>query len=877
MQQGQEQGPQGQAVTDEELLRRYVKVGSEEAFTDIVRRHLPLVYSICLRRLGDKSKAEDGTQAVFIALSQKARTIRTGAALPAWLQRAANWSAEHIEREARRRARREAEVAEMKARDAHSASEALWEEVRPLLDAAIAALPERQRRVVVLHYLAGRPLADVARDVGSPQGTVATRLFHAVRKLRAILARRGVVVGDALLPSLLAHKTTETAAEHLADTVAASCLGHAAAPGGVLSAAEGIMKAFFWMKLKAAVAILAGAVLLGGAMGVGIHNLRAEEKDAVVAGGATEQQGARKLYVKPTGNDANDGLTEQSAWRTITHAANSAKAGDLVLVAAGDYGAEEVRFPNDGMEGRPIVIQGHGGTPVLQSEDKEKHAFVIAGRKYITVRNFLVKGFGHAVNFCKGSSYCTAENIVADSPGAVGIHVSGKNDHVLIDGCVVRNGGWNGIMAFGTKGEISDITIQNCEVYSQFKHNGIDLHTNVRRAKILNNYVHDSPTMGIFVHSSGVSDIEVRGNLCVNLCRGIWLWNVGGGVIADNTVYQCDQYGIILMTADEGNGVDETKNILVENNVVYKTRMRSPGTWGTGICAESSIPTVDKFRPHHLIFRNNRTWNPAAGSGDYSFVNTGSDVVCELPPHTEALLSLQTPAAFALQTARGGAIRFDKKEVPACHWKADGAKAEFPAYKSFSFRASTFPVCFAAEDSTASVEKCGEAEVVFTNKNNVGALRGVEWQGAAAGAAYVLSDGANKNVKEARATERGSVSFTNLSLGDGSYSIKPADGAENPPAVPSLFTFAISAEEIYVTWNAAQDRTEVKVERKDGPQGTFQTVTTLDGKAREWTDKGLVRGKTYSYRIRAANKNGNSAYSIEAPVSIPSLAGKAEK
>ena len=75
-------GEQGNAaVTDNELLRRYVTDGSEEALAELVRRYLRPVHSTCLRILGDPHDAEDATQAVFIALARKARKIRRGSAL----------------------------------------------------------------------------------------------------------------------------------------------------------------------------------------------------------------------------------------------------------------------------------------------------------------------------------------------------------------------------------------------------------------------------------------------------------------------------------------------------------------------------------------------------------------------------------------------------------------------------------------------------------------------------------------------------------------------------------------------------------------------------------------------------------------------------
>ena len=91
-------------MTDRELLAEYARSGSERAFAEIVARHSAMVYSACLRVLGDPAAAEDAVQAAFLVLVRKARGV-DGSALAGWLFRTAERSAREVRRARYRRAR----------------------------------------------------------------------------------------------------------------------------------------------------------------------------------------------------------------------------------------------------------------------------------------------------------------------------------------------------------------------------------------------------------------------------------------------------------------------------------------------------------------------------------------------------------------------------------------------------------------------------------------------------------------------------------------------------------------------------------------------------------------------------------------------------
>ena len=74
---------------DAALLRRYYEEGSDTAFTELVRRHVDLVYRAALRRTdGDTHRAADVAQQVFTTLAREARQLSRHAVLGAWLHTA---------------------------------------------------------------------------------------------------------------------------------------------------------------------------------------------------------------------------------------------------------------------------------------------------------------------------------------------------------------------------------------------------------------------------------------------------------------------------------------------------------------------------------------------------------------------------------------------------------------------------------------------------------------------------------------------------------------------------------------------------------------------------------------------------------------------
>src|SRR5882724_2103069 len=95
---------------DMDLLREYARRNSEEAFATLVSRHINLVYSVAFRQVRDAHLAQEITQAVFIILERKAKTLGPKTILSGWLCRTARYVAANILTIERRRQHREHEA-----------------------------------------------------------------------------------------------------------------------------------------------------------------------------------------------------------------------------------------------------------------------------------------------------------------------------------------------------------------------------------------------------------------------------------------------------------------------------------------------------------------------------------------------------------------------------------------------------------------------------------------------------------------------------------------------------------------------------------------------------------------------------------------------
>jgi RNA polymerase sigma factor (sigma-70 family) len=292
--------PDGQALSDAELLRRFVTDREEAAFTMLVQRHGPLVLGVCRRVLGDADGADDSFQATFLVLARRADAIRKQESLASWLYGVAL----RIASRARNRmatqtaAGREWGRWSKPMRQTEPLDELTWQELRAVIDEEVGRLPEKFRVPVVLCYFQGKSHEQAARELGCPKRSLTSRVARARELLRIQLVRRGLALSAGALITALGEKAAAVpvGAMLTLNTVTAA-VGKIAANAGRASSispsaielADHAIRCGIGLRAKLALMILVLALIAAGA-GVAanrIDNEAAPELPAIAAIPAT--------------------------------------------------------------------------------------------------------------------------------------------------------------------------------------------------------------------------------------------------------------------------------------------------------------------------------------------------------------------------------------------------------------------------------------------------------------------------------------------------------------------------------------------------------------------------------------------------------------
>jgi hypothetical protein len=271
-------------------------------------------------------------------------------------------------------------------------------------------------------------------------------------------------------------------------------------------------------------------------------------------------------YVSTTGHDSNPG-TRAAPWRTIQHAADTARAGSIVNVERGVY--EElvsINVSGNASDGFVTFRSYPGETAVLDAghftPSGRQGVLTIHNQSYVRIEGLEIRNFH------------TAEHQL--SP--LGISVMGSGSHIELlknnvhhieqtfEGRDAPGSGGNGfgIAVYGTdaKTPITDLIIDGNEVHhlKTGSSESLVVNGNVKNFRITHNVVHDNNNIGIDV----IGFERTAPDPAVDQARD--------GVVSNNLVYNITSRGNPAYREEENSDgiyVDGGTRILIEQNVMH--------------------------------------------------------------------------------------------------------------------------------------------------------------------------------------------------------------------------------------------------------------------------------------------------------------------
>lgn len=211
--------------SDAELLSLYIDGGCRDSIETLIRRYSPMVASVCRLTVSDPASAEDAFQATFLVLLKSAKKIRRLSSVAAWLHGVAYRSASRI------RKKRQFQLTQQSCNEVITQCDPTDDPITQLakhmeleaLDRELENLPDRLRAPLVEHYMLGYSAPEIAQRMELSTAAVEGRLRRGRRKLRTLLARRGIslsvlVAGSSLFQEHLVASDAADWSTHFLET-----------------------------------------------------------------------------------------------------------------------------------------------------------------------------------------------------------------------------------------------------------------------------------------------------------------------------------------------------------------------------------------------------------------------------------------------------------------------------------------------------------------------------------------------------------------------------------------------------------------------------------------------------------------------------------
>nr|WP_202461468.1 RNA polymerase sigma factor SigM [Streptomyces sp. SID8374] len=188
-----------EAPGDSDLLALHV-AGDPDAFGELVRRHRDRLWAVALRTLGDREEAADAVQDALVSAFRAAHTFRGQSTVTTWLHRiTVNACLDRVRKAASRKTSPVDDAERLdQLLEPHESAEAPAErqDLHRQLFAALATLPAEQRAALVLVDMQGYPVAEAARILDVPTGTVKSRCARGRARLAPLVRHLRSATGD---------------------------------------------------------------------------------------------------------------------------------------------------------------------------------------------------------------------------------------------------------------------------------------------------------------------------------------------------------------------------------------------------------------------------------------------------------------------------------------------------------------------------------------------------------------------------------------------------------------------------------------------------------------------------------------------------------
>jgi hypothetical protein len=265
----------------------------------------------------------------------------------------------------------------------------------------------------------------------------------------------------------------------------------------------------------------------------------------------------RTFFVDPTGNDSAAGSATQP-WRTLQKAANTVRAGDLVIVRAGHYAG--LYLTTSGTATDPITFHGEPGAVVDTQNPTTQDGINLEGASYVIVEGFTVTGVPRAGIRSVVNHHVIIRNNTGDLNGRWGI-LTGFSDDILIENNVMsRSQAEHGIYVSNS----GDRPVIRRNVVFGNRANGIHMNGDVSQGG-------DGIISGALVEDNTISDNGLGGGSGIN-CDG-----VQSSLFRNNLLYNNHASGISLYQIDAAQAARD--NQILNNTIV----MANDARWAINI------------------------------------------------------------------------------------------------------------------------------------------------------------------------------------------------------------------------------------------------------------------------------------------------------